>query len=166
MYKFHKNLARFIFFAVFIASYATGLQLTNDFTNHLITFFSIVFGFFFTALSVLFGTDFTKRLRKKEDPIKRTQTKLHTLAVYFNFSLLISLSSICLLLLISLMGLTVDEQFNVMKKCFYLWKIPLCWSRLLTGISLGLAVMNIMFMYLLFKVFFNGFIEESVESKN
>jgi len=165
MYLHHKILALMLFAIVVGVSYKTDLRLTANFVGHLITFFSIVFGFYLTGLSILFGSNFSKRLRMEEDARKKTQTKLHTLKAYFNFSSFTSLSSIILLLLISLMGLTVDSQNKVVTECMSLWKLSICWDQLLTSMTLGLATINIMFMYLLFQVFFNGFLEEASESE-
>jgi len=161
MYKYHKILACILFCAVFFASYMAELKLTKDFITNLITFFSIVFGFYLTGLSILFGTKFSKRLRQEEDPRKNTQTKLHTLRAYFNFSSFASLSSIVFLLFISLMGMTIDCEHKVITEQLSLGGVViLYWDKLLTAVSLGLAATNIMFMCLLFQVFFNGFIEE------
>ena len=154
-------MAGAVFFTVVIVSCITGLRLTENFTGHLITFFSILFGFFLTAASVLFGTNFSKRLNDEVDPLKLTRTKLNTLVVYFNFSLFISLLSIILPLLISLLDMTVNTQSSPIAECSYLWKDFLCWSQFLAGISLGLAATNMMIMFLLFQVFFNGLVEEA-----
>ncbi len=162
MYRHHKILAFLLFCAVFAISYKMDLKLKKDFGGHLITFFSIIFGFYLTGLSILFGSNYSKRLRQEEDPRKNTQTKLHTLRAYFNFSSFVSLSSIVLLLLISLLGMTLDEQHEPVSECFSMWKISMCWDHLLTAASLGLAATNIMLMCLLFQVFFNGFLEEGI----
>lgn len=160
MYRHHKILALILFTIVVGASYKGELQVTNDFVANLITFFSIVFGFYLTGLSILFGSNYSKRLRQEEDSRKKTQTKLHTLKAYFNFSSFASLSSIVLLLITSLMGMTVDSKHKAFSECMPIWKISVCWDQLFLSLALGLAAINIMFMYLLFQVFFNGFLEE------
>lgn len=162
MYRHHKILALLLFFGIAAISYKSDLKLTKDFIGHLITFFSIIFGFYLTGLSILFGSNYSKRLRQEEDPRKNTQTKLHTLRAYFNFSSFASLSSIVLLLLISLAEMTLDSQSQLVSDCLSFWKISMCWRHLLAATSLGLAATNIMFMCLLFQVFFNGFLEEGI----
>lgn len=162
MYRHHKILACIIFVAVFLVSYEVKLALTNNLIGHLITFFSIVFGFYMTGLAILFGSSFSKRLRQEEDSRIKTQTKLHTLKIYFNYSSFTSLAAIVSLLIISLIGMTVaDGQRNINNdECLALWGGSLCGDQLLTSVVFGLAAINIMFMWLLLRVFFNGFLEE------
>ncbi len=161
MYRHHKILAFVFFVMVSVIVYEVDVRLTEAFVSNLITFFSIVFGFYLTGVSILFGSNFSKRLRQEEDSRKNTQTKLHTLKSYFSFSSLISLLSIIILLIISLMGMTTDHQQKIALDCVSINGLPICWNQLFTALSLGLAVVNIMFMYLLFKVFFNAFLEEA-----
>jgi len=157
MYKHHKIIASLIFLLIFAVSFASDVRLTNEIIGHLITFFSIVFGFYLTGLSILFGSSYSKRLRNEEDPRLKTQTKLHTLKSYFNYSSVTSLGSIVLLLITSLLGL--DKQATPCETKFF-EAFSLCREQLFTSVSLGLAAVNIMFMFLLFRVFFNGFMEE------
>jgi len=161
MYKHHKILAFILFATVSIISYRAEILLTATFVSNLITFFSIVFGFYFTGVSILFGSNFSKRLRQDEDIRKKTQTKLHTLRAYFNFSSFTALSSIIVLLIISLMGMTVDSQHKIAMDCVSVCGLSICWDQLFTTMSLGLAAVNVMFMCLLFKIFFNAFLEEA-----
>lgn len=159
MYSRHWTIALFIFLACCGLSLYKGFKLESDFTTNLITFFSIVFGFYLTALSILYGSNFTKRLGEEEDPLKSTQTKLHTLIAYFQVSSFTSISSIVVLLVSNLLGVTkVQTQPPI--QCFDVLKNPLCTQDLFIAASLGLAAINIFFMVLLFKIFFNAFIEE------
>jgi len=160
MYKHHKTLALILFTLVILSSYQAELRISDDFVSHLITFFSIVFGFFLTGLSILFGSNYSKRLRQEEDSRKKTQTKLHTLKAYFKFSSLTSLSSIVLLLTMSLLGITNIGNHASNFKCMTVCNITVYCEQLLTSITLGLAAINIMFMCLLYRVFLNGFLEE------
>jgi len=162
MYRHHKILACILFFAVLAVSYEVKLALTNNLIGYLITFFSIVFGFYMTGLAILFGSSFSKRLRQEEDSRIKTQTKLHTLKIYFNYSSFTSLTAIVSLLIMSLIGMTVaDGQKKIVNdECLALWGSSLCGDQLLTSVILGLAAINIMFMWLLLRVFFNGFLEE------
>lgn len=163
MYKHHQIICLIIFFIVATYSYKMGLLLSENFIGNLITFFSIVFGFYLTGLSILFGSNFAKRLGRQEDIRRNTQTMLQTLKAYFNFSSLASLSSIVLLLIMSLLGLTTESESNFINNCLTTDIIRICWDKTLTAAALGLAVVNIMFMILLFKVYFNGFLEEGSE---
>lgn len=162
MYKHHKALAVMLFFVVLVVSYKAKLALTDNLIGNLITFFSIVFGFYMTVLAVLFGSDFSKRLRREEDPKIRVQTKLHTLKIYFSYSLFTSLIAITSLLTMSLIGMVaVDGQKRfINNECLALWGHSLCGAQFLTSVVLGLVVIDIMFIWLLLRVLFNGFLEE------
>ncbi len=166
MRPLHKVFAVILFFGIFIISYTLELRLTDNFVSYLITFFSIVFGFFFTAVSVLFGKNFSRRLQSQEDPHKRTRTNLNALVAYFKVNIFTALSCIILLLIINLSDMTVQTQSSHIAECSYLWKIPLCLNQILAGISLGLASTSVMVMLLLFRIFFNGFIEEASKPQN
>lgn len=160
MYSHHKILASILFAAVTLFSYNAKLILPESFVSNTITFLSIVFGFYLTGLSILFGSNFSKRLGQEEDMRKKTQTKLHTLRAYFKFSSLAALSSIFLLLLLNLMGLTANNEHKLIVSPVSVWIIDICVDQLLTAMSLGLVAVSIMFMSLLFRVFFNAFLEE------
>ena len=159
MYNRHWFIATLLFLACFSLSLYKEFNLQSDLIANLITFFSIVFGFYLTALSMLYGSNFTKRLGNEQDPLKSTQTKFHTLIAYFQISSFTSISSIVILLISNLLGL-YKEPTKPATQCFDILDYSLCAQDLFIATSLGLAAINIFFMVLLFKIFFNAFIEE------
>ena len=165
MYKRHKCLAGLLFFTSIIILFIIEIELTQAFIGHLITFFSIVFGFYITGLSILFGSNFSKRLWREEDPNKSTQTNFHTLLAYFRIGLFLLLSSIVLFLIISLIGMTFNSDFSIIPKYLTLGRYSFPLERVITAVSLGIATTNIMFMYLLLKIFLSGFLDEASTPK-
>lgn len=67
-------------------SYWFKAVINETLIQNLGTLFSILFGFYIAALSVLYGSAYSKRLYKKIDAEIPTQTQLHTLRRYFSAS--------------------------------------------------------------------------------
>lgn len=169
MYSRHLALSVCVFSVFTFISWHFSVQVTSTFAGHLITFFSIVFGFYLTAFSVLYGSGFTKRLSDEEDPLKTTQTKLHTLTSYLKISSITSISSIVAFLLLLLLKWTVEGDIasEHLNQCpdNLMWTINtigvnLCIKDILIAVSLGWSAVNIVFMGILLKILLNAFIEE------
>lgn len=158
MYKRHKWLAILVFISSALLSYYLDLGVSKDLVASLITFFSIVFGFYMTTVSIFFGSSYAKRLRLEEDPNIRTKTKLHTLVSYFKFSSKLSIISIVLLLLWGV------SYVDAKSTCWGIYVIDLAsnydFGIIMTGLLFGLAAVNILFLYLVSKIFFISVIEE------
>lgn len=158
MYKRHKWLAFFIFLSTVLLSIFLDLGLSKDLVAGLITFFSVVFGFYMTAVSIVFGSNYAKRLRSEEDPIIRTKTKLHTLVYYFKFSSSLSIISIISLLLCSV------SYVDIKSTPLGLYMIGLLgdydFFSIVTASVFGLVAVNILFLYLVSRIFFISVIEE------
>ncbi len=159
MYKRHKIGACIFFVISIIILYMLEIRLTQSFIGFLVTFFSIVFGFYITALSVLFSSNFSKNLWKERDPFIKGQKKIHTLINYFKSSLFLLLLSIVVSLTISLTGMTIDSDYRIIPESF--WGNALHLERVFMAVSLGIATTNIVFMTLLLKIVLNGFLTES-----
>lgn len=143
MYNRHIALMTIIFIAIFFLSLLLKLQINKESVNNLITFFSIVFGFYLTAFSVLFGSKTCARFSNEEDPLIKTQTKLHTLKKYFQLSSQFSIISTTMLVIIGLLGCDNDNHKNIF-----------------SAFCLGLSAVNVAFILILLKIFLNAFVEE------
>ncbi len=161
MYKHHKIKVRIFFIASITILYMIDIRLTQNFIGYLINFFSIVFGFYMTVLSILFRSDFTKNLWKKEDPRIEGQRKIHTLIKYFKSSLFLLLLSIVLFLIISLTGMMIDSNYKIIPEYLPFWGYSYFLERAITALLLGIALTNIIFIILLLKIFFNALLEQS-----
>ncbi len=160
MYKRHIVLMTIIFIAISIFSFWSKFQINGESVNNLITFFSIVFGFYLTTFSLLYGSKICTRFSNEEDPLIKTQTKLHTLKKYFQASFIISISSTTTLVIISLLNWT-SESKDVTKLFFYIYGFSLRISDFIISLCLGLSAVNIVLICIILKIFLNSFVEES-----
>jgi len=148
MYNRHKWSMMIFFLIIFILSLSFEFKVNKESVNNLITFFSIIFGFYLTVFSVLYGSKFSLRLSNEEDKLINTQTKLHTLKKYFHFSSIVSIISTTMLVIIGMLNWTIDSKENNI------------FSEIFVSFCLGLSAVNIVLIFILLKIFFNAFVEE------
>lgn len=149
MYSKHTKYLIFMTVCIFGISFLIDISISESLMQNFITFLSITFGFYMTSLSVLYNSKYIKKLYYEIDPIKPTQRKIHTLKSYFKASAYWSLLSIGLLMIYSL--ITKVEHSNLDMNAFF------------EGILVSVVFINFVFMFLLFRVFINGLIEESMK---
>jgi hypothetical protein len=125
------------------------ISITESLMQNFITFLSITFGFYMTSLSVLYNSKYIKKLYDEIDPKKPAQRKIHTLKNYFRDSAYWSLFSIGLLIIYSLT--TKVESSTLLLNSFF------------ESLLVSVVFVNFIFMFLLFKVFINGLIDESAK---
>ncbi|MCD4757610.1 MAG: hypothetical protein K8R39_05025 [Arcobacteraceae bacterium] len=147
MYNKHLIYIVFIAIGLFGILFFIDISITESLMQNFITFLSITFGFYMTSLSVLYNSKYIKKLYDEIDPKKPTQRKIHTLKNYFKNSAYWSLFSIGLLILCSLT--TKVQNTNLLLNSFF------------ESFLVAVVFINFVFMFLLFKVFINGLIDES-----
>ena len=153
MYNRHKWSMMIFFLIIFILSLSFEFKVNKESVNNLITFFSIIFGFYLTASSVLYGSKFSLRLSNEEDKLINTQTKLHTLKKYFHFSSIVSIISTTMLVIIGMLNWTIDSKIDSKES-------NNIFSEIFVSFCLGLSAVNIVLIFILLKIFFNAFVEE------
>lgn len=147
MYSKHIKYLVFIAISIFGILFLIDISISESLMQNFITFLSITFGFYMTSLSILYNSKYIKRLYDEIDPKKPTQRKIHTLKSYFNSSAYWSLFSIGMLMIYSLL---TNVQSNILiLNSFY------------ESILVSVVFVNFIFIFLLFKVFVNGLIEEA-----
>lgn len=162
MYKRHKTISFVIFVLCIIIVFIFSYELPENSIASFVTFFSIIFGFYLTAISILYGSSFAKRISSEEDPKQKTQTKLHTLIAYFRVSSYIAILSIVLLLIFSALNLSGGQEMGTdCVTTIGIRDFDFCWQTFMTAILMGVIVVNIYFMTILFKIFLNAFEEEA-----
>lgn len=149
MYNEHMKYLVFIAVGIFGISFFIDISISESLMQNFITFLSITFGFYMTSLSVLYNSKYIKKLYDEIDPRKPTQRKIHTLKNYFKNSAYWSLFSIGLLMSYSL--ITKVENSTLVLNAF------------LESLLVAVVFVNFVFMFLLFKVFINGLVEESTK---
>ena len=108
--------------------------LSIDFLLGLVTFLSIMFGFYITSFSIFSTSSFVKGLYKQEDS-KSGKTLLHTLIAEYKAGLLLNLFSI-IYFLILIFYITQDKDF-----------IFLNLSEFITYLAPSLLLFNIIYSF-------------------
>ncbi len=166
MYRKDKILCVIIFLLTVVLSYWFKAVINETLIQNLGTLFSILFGFYIAALSVLYGSAYSKRLYKKIDAEIPTQTQLHTLRRYFSAS---STWAIISLVMIVMTSLLADNQVSgVLVPNLPLWEKSIFSHRLIfdagvfwNSLVLAVTAMNFYLSFRLLKVLLMGFITEA-----
>lgn len=149
MYSEHIKNLFITTICVFIICFFIDVSISESLMQNFITFLSITFGFYMTSLSVLYNSKYIKKLYDEIDQKKPIQRKIHTLKNYFKNSAYWSLFSIGLLMAYSLIA-KVENSTLVLNTFF-------------ESLLVSVVFINFIFMFLLFKVFINGLINESAK---
>ncbi|MCV3470659.1 hypothetical protein [Campylobacter sp. CNRCH_2015_0814] len=137
-----------VFISIFYLNfeYSKIEKLIENFISNAITFVSICFGFYLTALSILFSSKYIKLLNN-EDPKKKTQKQIHTLKEYFRLAIYCALITIIFCFLV-LIVLKLKNEIIV---------------SILFSVFLGFFIENFIFIFLLLKVFLNALIIQAIK---
>lgn len=147
----HIVLLIIVFFIFFISTYLIFPFLSfhnifKELISNIITFLSIILGFYFTCISILFSSKYMHNL-KKEDSHNKTQRLIHTLITYFKSSIYTALITIIISMLILITDSLHISFFN----------------KILFSILIALLSINFLFIILLIKVIFNIFIIQTIQ---
>lgn len=98
------------FFLFVIISFCTtqhfllaSFQIEGDLVTNIITFLSVVFGFYITSLSIFVTSQYVSNLYKITDKENKTVTLLHTLINNYKIGLVVILVSIIYFLVLNLL---------------------------------------------------------------
>lgn len=155
IYDIHKKLILLVFIISFIVclfgmlylilwnyvEYEKLIEFIKNFITNIITFVSISFGFYLTSFSILFSSQYIKTLNK-EDTLKPTQRKIHTLKEYFKLAIYTSLLTISASFIVLFVIIFQNEYFLIFMFSFLV----------------AFLAENFIFIYLLLKIFTNALI--------
>ncbi len=161
MRKTHKVLSGVIFIFSVVFCYMLGVHITEAASQNLVTFFSVVFGFYMTCVAILYGSSYVKRLYKELDPLDKSKRKIHTLRSYFFITSYWSIFSITLIIIVTLFATKTNGAFVFKIKNIVLYHFSVNLSLLINGIILGVAAINVFYMLLLLNTILDGMIEET-----
>lgn len=142
LYKRHEYILLFAFCTTFIFSLIFKIEIDNITLDRIINFFAIVFGFYTTAVAILFSSKLTRIYITKEDESLAGKSMLHTIRDYFKASCYILLISIVLILVFPLI---VNPANNVF----------------LSATIISLSIIDIICMFLICRILFVCLIEEA-----
>lgn len=144
VYPRDKCLFVLLFILAVYMSTINNLIISKDGLEVIITCFSVIFGFYLTAISTLFGSQFTQRLKNEPDKIIKTQTKLQTLIKYFRLTSFILIIGI--IFLISIFPVIEDSNVEILKV-----------KMLISSIAYGLMSISILSICFVINILFNAF---------
>lgn len=95
--------ALIIFLVSLIQQYFFGyIQIKSDLISSIITFLSIIFGFYITSLSIFATSRYVSSLYKVDDSNNKNNTLLHTLFSNYKFGLITTLVSIVYFIIVQI----------------------------------------------------------------
>jgi len=160
MKAFHKNIAYLIFIINSAIFFLLDVNITSAMSQNLVTFFSIVFGFYITSVAVIYSSEYTKSLYRSIDETG-TKRDIHILKSYLLNSGYISIASILLIIIFTLFSSPNESN----KLVFNYNLLHLDLSLGLVSAILGFCSVNIFFMIIVLKTILNGMVFESKDSK-
>lgn len=165
MKKIHKMISYGILLMVALATYLLNAQMTGITAQTLVTFFSIVFGFYITSISILYTASYTKKLHQHIDE-KSQKRGTHILRDYLrcigHWSIF-SITSIIIFMIFATKNDTDALSANFTPWIIPFLKIEINANLLLTSFLFGISATNIFYMLLLLYLIINGMIEEAKE---
>ena len=163
MKKIHKILSGLILLAITFITFLFEAKMTDTTSQSLVTFFSVVFGFYMTSIAILYNAAYTKSLHKKiDEKLKKRGT--HILKSYLLTSGYWSIFSI-----VSIVTFTVFATKNnagILYVKITSLTLPFIdkiidINLLLSSVLFGISALNIFYMLLLMNTIIDGLIEES-----
>lgn len=162
MSKKHYLLTLLIFASTSIASYFFDARISEALTQNLVTFFSIVFGFYATTMAIIFGSRYALFLYEKITP-DGAKREIHVLKDYFlkaGYCTLLSIFSIIFLMVFGYKD--KDGYLTLMLPVVFGVKI----SDVFNALVLGLATVNVFLMILVFNFILDGMLKTAWMQRN
>lgn len=125
------------------------LKIKNDILNSLITFFSILFWFYITSLSIFVTSKYVSELYNIDDKDNPSQTLLHKLLFNYKIGLILILFTILYLLLLTVLLNQWSSDFLII------------WEQKILFIFIGLILWNIWYSYKMLWTTFQIIVQES-----
>lgn len=161
MYKSHKIVSFLVFFSSIVFAYLSEVKITEAISQNMVTFFSVVFGFYMTSLAILYSTRYAKKLHKEIDPKNNNQRKIHTLKNYFHLSGTWSIFSIISIICYMLKAKVDDGVLAIGLNPIIIFKAEINTDLVISSIILAISAVNIYLMFLLLNTILDGMIEEA-----
>lgn len=98
--------------------------IESNLINNIVTFFSIIFGFYITSLAIFVTSTYVSQLYKITDQNNKSVTLLHTLITQYKVGLILILISILYLLFIEFILSQTDNNKIILSNIYVL---PFLW---------------------------------------
>lgn len=164
----HKRIFAIIFLLVLCSCYFCDIKMTETVATTLVTFFSVVFGFYMTTIAILYNSSYAKTLYKQIDN-QEQKRGIHKLKSYLSTSGYWSIASIALIIIYITLATKNDLGNFVLGYPPY--ALPICnfsinLELLVPSIIFSFSVVNVFFMLLLLRAILNGLIYEAASTDN
>lgn len=156
MRKIHKIICGFLLMAVSTISYMLDWVITDSVSRNLVTFFSIVLGFYMTSIAILYGSSYAKKLYR-EVYDRENKRGIHVLRGYLLEGGYWAIFSITAIIIV-----TLYPQRNECGGTEFVLHI---FGFDITPLVFGISAINIFIMLLLLRGILNGMIEEAKSSE-
>lgn len=165
MHDEHKIFCIVVFLVTVIACYFLGARVTEVVSQLLITFFSVVFGFYMTSIAIFYDSSYAKKLYKLFDKKKQT-TYIYVLKSYLLNGGYCIISSIVATIIF--MSFAPEGNSCILTShCFNLnilsISISADLSLLFSSIIFGISAINILFMMLILNTALSAMVTEASE---
>jgi|GEM_PF-5988087 len=158
IYRRHIVGAFLLFVLVLLLSYKSNICVKPHVAGSALTFLSIVFGFYLTSLSVLYGSAYARILSKAVDPRMKSQTKIQTLIAYYK---------VCTYMVLVSVSFFIGYEFDLFLICseleskFMLLGVEYPLGSVMSALFNAILITNMYFIFLLLRVFINAFLVDS-----
>lgn len=163
MKKVHKTLSILILLLATFIAFLFEAKMTDTTAQNLVTFFSVVFGFYMTSVAILYNASYTKSLHKQIDE-KAQKRGTHILKSYLLISgywSIFSIASIIVFTTFADKSSTGIISTKITPLSFPLTDKMLDYNLLLSSVLFGMAVLNVFYMLLLMHTIIDGMLEEA-----
>lgn len=159
----HKTICLLLLISVSTISYKFDAKLTEALAQNLVTFFSISFGFFTTALAIVYNSALLKELHEKitADGKKR---EIHVLSSYLKQSAYWSIGSILSIIIYMMFSIKVSDSFVLNAGNFTVCGYMIYIDTLLSSVLFGVSSVNIFMMILVFNSLLYGMLIQAKHS--
>ena len=124
MKKTIKLSLSFVFFCILQYFLLGTYYIESNLINNIVTFFSIIFGFYITSLAIFVTSTYVSQLYKITDQNNKSVTLLHTLITQYKVGLILILISILYLLFIEFILSQTDNNKIILSNIYVL---PFLW---------------------------------------
>lgn len=164
MSKNHRIISWLIVICVFLIAFFSKARMTDTTAQILVTFLSVVFGFYTTSIAILFKSAYVEKLYSRIDE-KRQQRQIYILKRYLLLSGYCSIASvISIALFTSYATKDVSGVLSINFEPLTLLKKPIDLNYVLNSGIFGLVALNIFFMILILRLLIESMVEESKKS--
>jgi len=124
MKKTIKLLLSFVIFCILQYYLLGSYRIESNLISNIVTFLSIIFGFYITSLAIFVTSTYVSQLYKITDQNNKSVTLLHTLIEKYKAGLILILISILYLLVIQFMLSQADNNKIILSNIYVL---PFLW---------------------------------------